>query len=78
MDTTNSKILIRVEISNCPSKPRLDFYLYRIPYIGEEIELEEGRLLKVCRVIHIQQNDMGNSDIPQAILVVTDYDYKNR
>ncbi|HEY9606292.1 MAG TPA: hypothetical protein V6C85_32090 [Allocoleopsis sp.] len=78
MDTTNSKILIRVEISNCPSKPRLDFYLYRIPYIGEEIELEEGRLLKVCRVIHIQQNNMGISDIPQAILVVTDYDYKNR
>lgn len=78
MEKTTSKILIRVEISNCPSKPRLDFYLSRIPYIGEEIELEDGRLLRVSRVIHIQQNNMDISDIPQAILVVTDYDYKNR
>ena len=73
-----TKILIRVEISNTPSKPRFDFHLSRIPCIGEEIELEDGKLLKVCRVIHIQQNNSGISDIPQAILVVTDYDYQNR
>lgn len=77
MEEINPKILIRVEISNNPSKPRFDFCLSRIPCIGEEIELEDGKLLKVCRVIHIQQNNMGISDIPQAILVVTDYDYKN-
>lgn len=77
MEEINPKILIRVEISNNPSKPRFDFRLSRIPCIGEEIELEDGKLLKVCRVIHIQQNNMGINDIPQAILVVTDYDYKN-
>jgi len=52
MEEINTNILIRVEISNNPSKPRLDFRLSRIPCIGEEIELEDGRLLKVCRVIH--------------------------
>jgi len=78
MEKINTNILIRVEISNNPSKPRLDFRLSRIPCIGEEIELEDGRLLKVCRVIHIQQNTSGISDIPQAILVVYDYDYSSR
>ncbi len=77
MEEINNKILIRVEISNDPSKPRLDFRLSRIPFIGEEIELEDGKLLKVCRVIHIQQSKVGCSNIPQAILVVTDYDYQN-
>jgi hypothetical protein len=77
MEEIKNKILIRVEISNNSSKPRLDFRLSRIPCIGEEIELEDGKLLKVCRVIHIQQNNVGSSDIPQAILVVTDYDYPN-
>jgi hypothetical protein len=77
MEEINTKILIRVEISNNPSKPRLDFRLSRIPCIGEEIELEDGKLLKVSRVIHIQQNNLDLSEIPQAILVVTDYDYKN-
>jgi hypothetical protein len=78
MKEITNKILIRVEISNNPSKPRFDFRLSRIPCIGEEIELEDGKLLKVCRVIHIQQDNSDSSDIPQAILVVTDYDYKNR
>jgi hypothetical protein len=77
MEEIKNKILIRVEISNNSSKPRLDFRLSRIPCIGEEIELEDGKLLKVCRVIHIQQNNVGSNDIPQAILVVTDYDYPN-
>lgn len=77
MEEIKNKILIRVEISNNSSKPRLDFRLTRIPCIGEEIELEDGKLLKVCRVIHIQQNHADSNDIPQAILVVTDYDYPN-
>lgn len=77
MEETTTKILIRVEINNNPSKPRLDFRLSRIPCIGEEIELEDGKFLKVFRVIHIQQNNIGFSDIPQAILVVGDYDYQN-
>lgn len=77
MEEINTNILIRIEISNNDSKPRLDFRLSRIPCIGEEIELEDGKLLKVCRVIHIQQNHAGSRDIPQAILVVTDYDYPN-